>query len=362
MNPVQIEYGAATDTGRVRSRNEDSYLVWIPDTTNQEPSAVFLVADGMGGHEAGDVASRFVVAELERAIAGGQTFSDQEFDQRMRRWFAGVSRSLIHLAESRGASRGMGSTATLAVLIGNRLVLGHVGDSRIYRWRKGALEQLSLDHSFAEEQRRRGILTEEEALHHPQRNLLTQALGVDSELDVQTAEIHWETGDRFLLCSDGLHGPVTLAEICQEMEERHSPQEAADALVACANLAGGPDNITAVVFQLRGDGSPEPIPASLRGEDDAPTDPGPFVARHPWDDAIDPADPSPGPRPESSKHSADGVPSLSEPRASRGNSPAPVGAGVRPGRNANPPIWAWVVLGIAVVVAAILLLRLKAGG
>lgn len=326
---VEIEYGAASDTGRVRSRNEDSYLVWMPEAPEQEPRAVFLVADGMGGHEAGDVASRFVVAELERAIAGGQTFSGQRFDEPMRRWFSGVSRSLVHLAESRGASRGMGSTASLVVLIGRRLVLGHVGDSRIYRWRQGALEQLSLDHSFAEEQRRRGLLTAEEALHHPQRNLLTQALGVDTELDVQTAELDWQSGDRFLLCSDGLHGPVTLEEITERMDERHSPQESAEALVAKANDAGGPDNITAVIFELRGEGAPEPIlepqgPSTIP-DDDAPTDPNPFAG----DDLLD-----------------------TDPRgawAESGGETAPAAA------KGGPPKWAWVVLAIAVVLAAVLL-------
>ena len=335
MNPVQIDYGAATDTGQVRSRNEDSYLVWFPDRADQEPRAVFLVADGMGGHEAGDVASRFVVAELERAIAGGQTFSEQQFDAKMRSWFAGVSRSLIHLAESRGASRGMGSTATLAVLIGTRLVLGHVGDSRIYRWRKGVLEQLSLDHSFAEEQRRRGIITAEEALHHPQRNLLTQALGVDSELEVQTAELDWQSGDRFLLCSDGLHGPVTLAEICERMEERMSPQEAAELLVERANEAGGPDNITAVVFELRGEGAPVPILASARPEDDAPTDPGPFMDDGPGDDIRDAG--------------------VSERAGTADRAAVRATGGKQRAREGGPPVWAWIVLAIAVISAAVLL-------
>ncbi|MEZ4648937.1 MAG: Stp1/IreP family PP2C-type Ser/Thr phosphatase [Candidatus Eisenbacteria bacterium] len=325
---VEIEYGAASDTGQVRSRNEDSYLVWMPEAPDKDPRAVFLVADGMGGHEAGDVASRFVVAELERAIAGGQTFSEQQFDERMRRWFSGVSRSLVHLAESRGASRGMGSTASLVVLIGRRLVLGHVGDSRIYRWRKGALEQLSLDHSFAEEQRRRGLLTAEEALHHPQRNLLTQALGVDTELDVQTAELDWQSGDRFLLCSDGLHGPVAMQEIAERMDERHTPQEAADALVAKANEAGGPDNITAVIFELHGEGAPEPILAGGPGQlmdDDAPTDPSPFAG----DDLLD-----------------------TDPRGSWAEVEGATTSGAAKGR---PPGWAWVVLAIAVLVAAVLL-------
>lgn len=338
MNPVHIEYGAATDTGRVRSRNEDSYLVWMPDTAEKEPRAVFLVADGMGGHEAGDVASRFVVAELERAIAGGQTFSEHEFDERMRRWFAGVSRSLIHLAESRGASRGMGSTATLAVLIGTRLVLGHVGDSRIYRWRRGNLEQLSLDHSFAEEQRRRGILTEEEALHHPQRNLLTQALGVDSELEVQTAELDWQDGDQFLLCSDGLHGPVTLAEIREQMDAAETPQQAAEQLVGRANAAGGPDNITAVIFELHGEGAPKPILASTRPEDDAPTDPGPFPDEGPEDPSLDLA----GSR-------------------SMGSHPHELSAR-GDGRSSKPPVWAWIILALAVITAAVLLFGIGAGG
>lgn len=329
MAPVQIHYGAATDVGRVRTRNEDSYLVWIPETPEREPRAVFLVADGMGGHEAGDVASRFVVAELERAIAGGQTFAHEEFDERMRRWFAGVSRSLVHLAESRGASRGMGSTATLAVLIGNRLVLGHVGDSRIYRWRQGNLEQLSLDHSFAEEQRRRGLLTEEEALHHPQRNLLTQALGVDSELDVQTAELDWRDGDRFLLCSDGLHGPVRFEAIAQAMHPARSPQEAAEELVVRANDAGGPDNITAVIFELRGAGAPTPLPRPDPADQDAPTDPGPTGGETgPADGAID--------------HAAGG------PRAglAGGGSPTP---------GTRLPPWVWVALALAVLAVAAVL-------
>ncbi len=276
MAANSVRYGAASHVGQVRGRNEDSYLVWVADEEDErQAEAVFLVADGMGGHDAGDVASRFVVSELERAIATDRTFITDQVFSALPKWFSGVSTSLQGLAEERGASRGMGSTATLVSIISGHLVFAHVGDSRLYRLRSGDFEQLSLDHSFAQEQRRRGLLTEEQAAHHPQRNLLTQALGVDRELDVQVEELEWQDGDRYVLCSDGLYGPVNDTRI-RTIVGMSDLQEAAEMLVAEANLEGGPDNITAIVFEMIGEGTPSPPLQKVQAvaDDQLPTDPG----------------------------------------------------------------------------------------
>jgi PPM family protein phosphatase len=233
-----------TDTGRRRLRNEDAYVCSPP---------LFAVADGMGGAQAGELASRLAATSLEEFAdtrGGEQTAADlvQEANARIYR-----------RSREDPAAAGMGSTITVALVDGvaGAVSLAHVGDSRAYLLRAGSLEQLTADHSLVAELVRSGRLTEEEAENHPQRSVITRVLGTDPDVDVDTLTVVAEPGDLFLLCSDGLTAMLRDEDIVQILEESGGdPDRAARALVDAANRAGGDDNITVVAFELV-EGEPE---------------------------------------------------------------------------------------------------------
>ncbi len=244
--------GLVTDPGRQRERNEDALAAFVPYGGAPAPGrgdAFFLVADGMGGHEAGDVASDFVA----RRIRGWFSEADDDttpFLGQLQALLVETNRALVDFGREEGLSAGAGSTATLACVRDDRLHIAHVGDSRLYRFRGGALEQLTEDHSWVAEQRRAGVLDESEIADHPARHMLTECLGVGADLGVFTRSVTLAEGDRFLLCTDGLHGPVAHADLVRVLAEEPDPQTAARTLVAMANERSGPDNITAVVVHL----------------------------------------------------------------------------------------------------------------
>jgi protein phosphatase len=252
----RLSVGFVTHTGMARERNEDAFALFVPYEGEGSDSVIdglFAVADGMGGHAAGDVASRFVTDAVTRALTAPESplpGDPRDLGAWLERLLHAVNRQLRSMAADRGLERGMGSTLTLAVVCGQTLQLAHVGDSRCYRLRAGVLEQLTEDHSWVAAQLRAGLLDPEEAEHHPQRNLLTQCLGIDPELRVFLAEHAMESGDRYLLCSDGLHGQVTHDTLAAVLPGA-PPQDAAQQLIDLANAAGGPDNITALVFEVR---------------------------------------------------------------------------------------------------------------
>jgi PPM family protein phosphatase len=237
-----------TDTGRRRLRNEDAYVCSPP---------LFAVADGMGGAQAGELASRLAATSLEEFAdtrGGEQTAADlvQEANARIYR-----------RSREDPAAAGMGSTITVALVdaVAGAVSLAHVGDSRAYLLRAGSLEQLTSDHSLVAELVRSGRLTEEEAENHPQRSVITRVLGTDPDVDVDTLTVVAEPGDLFLLCSDGLTAMLRDEDIVQILEETGGdPDLAARALVDAANRAGGDDNITVVAFELV-EGDPEPADA-----------------------------------------------------------------------------------------------------
>lgn len=241
----RIALGFQSDAGRARERNEDAYAVFLPYEGEERTTSVdglFAVADGMGGHEAGDFASRFAADALLRAVT---VEGDLDLEARYQ-W---ISRELRRIAVERGSSHGMGSTMTAAILRGDVLDVAHVGDTRLYRLRD-RLEQLTPDHSWVAEQQRAGLLTPEEAAAHPRRNLLTQCLGIGPDLKVYRAEYTVQEGDRYLICCDGLHGQIPDPVIERVLRDETVPQKAVHRLVEMANETGGPDNITAVVFDL----------------------------------------------------------------------------------------------------------------
>ena len=231
-----------TDPGRRRRHNEDAYVCEPP---------VFAVADGMGGAQAGEVASRLAAASVGRFQPGDQGGRDY-----VTSLIQEANRSVYERAEGDAAASGMGTTMTVAVVEDDLVWVGHVGDSRAYLIRDGRLEQVTEDHSLVAELVRSGRLTPDEADAHPHRSVITRALGTEPEVDVDTFSVAPRPGDVFLLCSDGLTTMVSDTEILAIVEASNGDLDAAArGLVEAANAAGGEDNVTVVMFELAGEGA-----------------------------------------------------------------------------------------------------------
>jgi PPM family protein phosphatase len=247
-----IEQAGRTDRGRQRSANEDALVLQPP---------YFGVADGMGGAKAGEVASKVA------ADAFGET---READAPPERLLEGIARAanrrIYELATRDESRRGMGTTFTAAMVSEGGVSLGHVGDSRAYRLRDGQLEQLTKDHSLVAELERTGQISPEAAEHHPQRSIITRALGPEPDVDVDTYTLPAREGDVYLLCSDGLTSMISDDEVRTILTSAASLDEAADALVRAANQSGGKDNITVVLFRLGAHEEPgEPAGDTIAG-------------------------------------------------------------------------------------------------
>ncbi len=260
-----LRSGSATDVGRVRTINEDRAF---------ESFTLFAVADGMGGHAGGEVASSVAIEALEASFARSATIEGLVAavqDANRAVWERGLDDQALH---------GMGTTVIAAALVvtddGDRLALANVGDSRAYRFHGGTLDQLSTDHSVAEELVAQGALSEAEAAVHPKRHILTRALGISSQVEVDVWEVVPFQGDRYLLCSDGLSNEVATDVMASVLSSLRDPHEAAVTLVGLANDAGGPDNITAVVVDVlvgepgengtvEPEAAAEPVPSDLTG-------------------------------------------------------------------------------------------------
>ncbi len=231
-------FATATHTGLVRKSNEDSLFARPP---------VFVVADGMGGAQAGEVASGTAVSAFEGYVPQAKSPEDE-----LKRVIAGVNANIYELASSEASRSGMGTTLTAAVVRGNSVSIAHVGDSRAYLWRDGVLDQLTEDHSLVGEMVRSGQITPEEAEGHPQRSIITRALGVDSAVEIDTRALEWKPGDIILLCSDGLYSMVDDGTIAAILAKRDNLYVSAWALVEAANAGGGRDNISVVLVSPDG--------------------------------------------------------------------------------------------------------------
>jgi PPM family protein phosphatase len=244
-----VEYAGRTDVGRQRSANEDDLVLAPP---------FFAVADGMGGAKAGEVASAMATEVFE-----GERDSDEPPEVQLARMLREANRRIHDLAVSDESHRGMGTTLTAAKVTGDEISLAHVGDSRAYRMRDGELEQLTKDHSLVAELERSGQITAEAAEHHPQRSIITRALGPEPDVEVDTYTLTGREGDVFLLCSDGLTSMISDEEIGSILRSAENLDAAADALVRAANQSGGKDNITVVLFRV-GEAGRDGVP----GEDE----------------------------------------------------------------------------------------------
>jgi PPM family protein phosphatase len=290
-----------TDPGRKRRRNEDSFVIDPP---------LFAVADGMGGAQAGEVASRLAAA----AFREFHDADDLDPEKRLAAIIKEANRRIYERAADDAQVSGMGTTITAALVAADALVIGHVGDSRAYRLRGGKFEQLTDDHSLVADLVRSGRITPEEADAHPQRSVITRALGTDSEVDVDTFTVPAESDDLFLICSDGLTTMVDDEQIRDLVTRAQDLEQAGKGLVKAANKAGGEDNITVVLFRLAGGPSEleDTVVASGngRGQDEdledtltgleAPTIAAPAtaaVAEREWGPALDEEEPAPRPAP-----------------------------------------------------------------
>jgi protein phosphatase len=248
-------YARASDTGKRRRHNEDSYVVAPP---------LFAVADGMGGAQAGEVASKLAAAALEETDPG-TVFGPEKVTQLIQE----ANRRVYERASADPSTSGMGTTMTVALVEGDEVTIGHVGDSRAYLYRGHKLEQLTEDHSLVNELLKSGKLTRAEAEVHPQRSVITRAVGTDPDVDVDAFVVSTDIGDVFLLCSDGLTDMVADDDIFRIFEK--SPEDLdriAKSLVAAANRGGGEDNITVVAFAIApGTDDTQPLPATEPDED-----------------------------------------------------------------------------------------------
>jgi serine/threonine protein phosphatase PrpC len=254
-----VDQASRTDVGRQRSVNEDDLVVRPP---------FFAVADGMGGAKAGEVASAMATGAFE-----GEADSGESAEEQLSRILREANRRIHDLAVSDESHRGMGTTLTAAKVHDDFVSLGHVGDSRAYLLRDGRMEQLTRDHSLVAELERSGQISPEAAEHHPQRSIITRALGPEPDVEVDTYTVTGRDGDVFLLCSDGLTSMVPKDEVASILRSRDSLDEVAEALVRAANQSGGKDNITVVLFRLADDvgavasADDETIPGTLTAAD-----------------------------------------------------------------------------------------------
>jgi serine/threonine protein phosphatase PrpC len=271
---VGLSVGHVSHRGQVRAENEDNYCILLPPDVAQGIDALLAVADGMGGHQAGEVASAFVVqtlAQLFSSLAYREwvDYSPQHEDYNvivLKEVLERLNESLYSEAAAQSKLRGMGTTATVALLVGRVLFIGHVGDSRAYLLCDGGITQLTQDHSWVAEQVRDGTMTPQEAERHPRKNILTRCLGNSLVVRVDRFSRPVLPGDCLVLCTDGLSNMVSDGEIAQVVLGQADPQRACDQLVELANARGGLDNITVVVARVvEGAGQPKPATGKVLG-------------------------------------------------------------------------------------------------
>lgn len=232
--PAGILCAFRTDVGKVRANNQDAPIV-------SEKLRLYGVADGMGGHKGGEVASTSARDDLLRELEG-KTPSVATLSGAIEE----VNRQIYHQQEHDDALTGMGTTLSVLWMSDNFVYIGHVGDSRVYLLRDGEFKQMTLDHSLVEQLVREGVLTEEEAQNHPMRNIITRAIGTDESVEVDVVVEERRKGDLWLACSDGLHGLVDDRQMRDALRQ-YVPEKAADVLLKAALDAGGRDNVTLVI-------------------------------------------------------------------------------------------------------------------
>lgn len=238
-------FGAYTHKGKVREHNEDSYKIVFEHCDNVP---VFIVADGMGGHSHGEIASNLAVSKVAEIMSEGDICS-QEAKDLINKVFKSANHAICQKANENENMYGMGTTMIMGIVKNEVLHLGHVGDSRAYVYSNGILKRLTEDHSFVQELIKSGTITPEEAKVHPQKHVITRALGGKHSVEVDYSEYIINSGDVFLFCTDGLTNMVGENVISQEISKNFEPQRLCEELVRIANENGGEDNITVLIFK-----------------------------------------------------------------------------------------------------------------
>jgi protein phosphatase len=240
---VQFTSAGLTDVGVVRSGNEDNFLI-VPDR------AIFIVADGMGGHAAGEVASEMAVRIIAQKLGDVRDLDETTACQRISDAIREANAAIFDRTLTEHDKRGMGTTATAMILMGPRYLIGQVGDSRAYLMRNGRLVQLTKDHSYVQEQVDAGYLTPEDARTHPYSNVITRCVGANEDVVPDTYVGTMHAGDVFLLASDGLTGMIDDLRLHELLEADAEPEALTATLVEEANRLGGLDNITVIVVRI----------------------------------------------------------------------------------------------------------------
>ncbi len=249
---MQIKVGARTDVGMVRSGNEDNFFAEA-----DAKRGVFVVADGMGGHAAGEVASEMAVQIIARTLLPLQSVKADGAPALVAQALKDANRAIYERMLAEVDKQGMGTTASVLVMSDEGYLIGQIGDSRIYLLRDGALTQITKDHSYVQEQVDAGLLTPEQARYHPYSNVITRCVGASDEVEADIYQGETRPGDVFLVASDGLTGMVDDRRLQQLLLARSGPGRIVDALIAEANNRGGLDNITSIVVQVDGLDGPQ---------------------------------------------------------------------------------------------------------
>ncbi len=234
-----MRVGVLSDIGKRREKNEDGYLV---------EGSVFAVADGMGGHTSGEIASATALGTIRQNLS--QIPDARHMPQWLTHSIQEANTAVYQQSETEVKNTGMGTTLTLSVLLDNQLFVGHVGDSRAYSLRDKGLKQITEDHTWVAEMVKKGALSAEEAETHPQRSILTRALGIGEAVPVDIASSQVKQGDKILLCTDGLTSMLGDEQVEEIMNEPSNPQSICQKLVDAANQEGGYDNITVIVIEI----------------------------------------------------------------------------------------------------------------
>ena len=242
---MQLSVAARTDVGRIRAGNEDSLYA-----VANEARGLFIVADGMGGHAAGEVASSMAVQIIAQELEPLASIDEPGAVERMAQAVHDANRAIYERTMSESEKQGMGTTTSILMLSDAGYLIGQVGDSRIYLLRDGQLRQLTKDHSYVQEQVDAGYLTPEQARYHPYSNVITRCVGASDSVEPDTFVGEVQAGDIYLVASDGLTGMVEDPQLRKIFETRQTPGRMVDAMITEANRRGGLDNITAIIVQV----------------------------------------------------------------------------------------------------------------